>query len=352
VWQTGGLAQGHLTIVNSEDYCISSCEPTRTLDQLVAWLSTKNAIAFFNHPGQYETTFGHFEFSHSDKIVGMELWNRSEDYYTNDGYDHDDGGLGFFDEAIERGWYIGAGGGHDNHDRNWGTLSEWRLAVLASEKTRESIYAALQARRFFSSRDRNLALSFQCNSAQMGSRIRAGALRFHIEAIDGDGEVFSRVELLQNGKVLMTWAPGASDLDVTHEATDSEGDSFYVIVYQSGPWAAISSPIFITSSSRRLVHSPDERPVRESRTDRAQAHPEIVQPLLGLCQGEMPGANQDFVERPVPTKQPTMMLSEGLGVPVFRPFLDPDRHLGSEVVEIVVDELLPMVDLEEQLRGT
>ena len=246
-WQTDGLAQGHITIVNSDDYCISTYEPARSLNQLVEWMSTRDVVAFFNHPGQYGTSFDKFVFDHSDKIVGMELWNRSTDYYSNDGYYRNDGGLGYYDEALRRGWYIGASGSQDNHDKSWGTMNEWRMAVLALEKTRASIYAGMKARRFYSSRDENLALSFTCNGAQMGSRIEGGSLSFQIEAFDGDNEVFSSLELLKNGTVIKQWTPNSTDPAVGHSATGATGDTFYVRVYQSNSWDAISSPIFIIS---------------------------------------------------------------------------------------------------------
>lgn len=75
------------------------------------------------------------------------------------------------------------------------------MAVLAEELTRESIYNAMKARRFYSTRDKNLVLSFTCNGAQMGSRI-AGSnnLVVVIEALDGDGDIFHKIWLIKNGK--------------------------------------------------------------------------------------------------------------------------------------------------------
>jgi len=243
------LGKGHITVINSADHCEADEEPTNDLNEFVDWLSTRDAIAFFNHPGQYNTTFDGFKFNYSDKIVGMELWNGSDDYYSNDGYYSNDEGLPYYDEAIVRGWYIGATGSQDNHGTDWGTMNEWRMAVLAPEKTRVSIYAAMQVRRFYSSRDQNLALSFKCNGAEMGSKIGAGSLNIQIEASDGDSENFSSIELLKNGIVIETWTPGTTNPNVSTTATGSQGDYFYVRVYQSGEngWRAISSPIFITS---------------------------------------------------------------------------------------------------------
>jgi hypothetical protein len=205
------------------------------LNELVTWLSGRDAIAFFNHPGQYGTNFNNYSFNFSDKIVGMELWNRSDDYYSTEHYDR----------ALQKGWRIGASGSQDNHSANWGTANEWRLAVLANAKTRKDIYAAMKARRFFSSRDKNLALSFKCNNAEMGSTISSGSLNCKIQASDGNGETFTRIELLRKGSVVQTWSPNSAQPVVEYSTTASSGDYFYVIAYQSSNWDAISSPIFI-----------------------------------------------------------------------------------------------------------
>ena len=242
------LGKGHVTVINSPDFCRATDQASNDLDELVKWMSTRDVVAFFNHPGQYNTTFDRFVFDRTDKIVGMELWNGTTDYYGNDGYYRNDGGLSYYDEALTRGWLIGAAGSGDNHSTDWGTQNEWRMAVLAAEKTRASIYGAMKARRFYSSRDRNLALSFKCNGSQMGSRIAGGTLHIEIEATDADGETFSRIELLKNGTVVQSWAPNAAHPHVTVTQDGRQGDAFYVRVYQSGAWAAISSPVFITGS--------------------------------------------------------------------------------------------------------
>ncbi len=252
-WQPNGLAQGHITIINSDDFCISSYEPTRTLDQLATWLDARDVAAFFNHPGQYGTNFDNFNFNYSEKIVGMELWNRNDDYYGSGSWYH---------SALNEGFYIGASGSQDNHSQGWGTTNEWRLAVLAPSKTRASIFDALKARRFYSSRDQNLVLSFTCDDSQMGSKINGGVLDVVIEASDGDSEIFSQIDLLENGIVIETWTPDTTDPYVSTTVNGNQGDYFYVRVYQSGEsgWRAISSPIFITSSAADVT-SPTPDPM-------------------------------------------------------------------------------------------
>jgi hypothetical protein len=244
------LGKGHITIINSPDHCEADEPPTNDLNGLVAWMSDtsrQECIAFFNHPGQYGTDFDHFLFDYSEQFVGMELWNRDDDYYSHGWYSNYNGDGSWYDEALSKGWYIGATGSEDNHYKNWGTLTEWRMAVLAQEKTRESIYDAIKARRFYSSRDENLVLSFTCNGAQMGSKIAGGVLDVVIDASDGDGEIFHKIWLIKNGKKIKHWTPRSSNPTVTTTVNGNPGDYFYVIVEQSGEfkWQAISSPIFI-----------------------------------------------------------------------------------------------------------
>jgi hypothetical protein len=69
----------------------------------------------------------------------MELWNKNDafsTYYYNDGYYTNDGNKGYFDEANVRDWKIGAAGANDNHSGTWGTENNYRLAVLATAKTK------------------------------------------------------------------------------------------------------------------------------------------------------------------------------------------------------------------------
>jgi hypothetical protein len=246
------LGKGHITIINSPDHCDATDEATNDLNELVDWMSTRDCVAFFNHPGQYGTTFDYFNIDYTDKFVGMELWNRNSDYYGTGTWYHN---------SMDKGLYIGAAGSQDNHDLNWGTLNEWRMAILAPELTRASLYDAMKARRFYSSRDKNLVLSFTCDGAQMGSVIEPGAdLGVVIEASDGDSEIFSQIDLLENETVIETWDElNTTNPIVTTTVDGDPADYFYVRVYQSGEtgWRAISSPIYIISDDDVTAPTPD-----------------------------------------------------------------------------------------------
>jgi hypothetical protein len=122
------------------------------------------------------------------------------------------------------------------------------MAILATNLSRTTLLAALKARRFYSSRDKNLALSFKCNGAEMGSKVPGGTLNFQIEATDGDSETFTQVELVKNGTIINTWMPNSTHPLLTYSATGNQGDYFYAKVFQGASWTAISSPIFIVAA--------------------------------------------------------------------------------------------------------
>ena len=116
---------GLITVVNSPDYCTSSDSTTKTFDELMTWLSTRDGVAFLNHPGREDDLnqeFTHFSSPPPDKVVGIELFNKTtgfSNYCYNDGYYSNDGDKSFYDEAIERGWDIAASGAEENHVGTW-----------------------------------------------------------------------------------------------------------------------------------------------------------------------------------------------------------------------------------------
>lgn len=244
---------GHVAVVQTEDYC-STSSPTSTFAGLLAWVNARNGIAFFNHPGWDPLAyreFNKFTDPPSNKFVGMELWNDKDGfskYYYNDGFYSNDGGLGYFDEALARGWKIGAAGADDNHTATWGTATDYRVGVLATTLSRASILDAFRERRFFATLDKNISLSFTINGSEMGSTTTGGNCTFEIRATDGNGEYFSQVVLLKKGIKDREWYPDSSNPVITGDLTCADGDYFYVKVRQADFDEAISSPIFISGT--------------------------------------------------------------------------------------------------------
>jgi len=240
---------GHVAVINSDDYPAGSADPYSTFAELTSWINARNCIAFFNHPGRTTSVlFNGFTTTPSEKFVGMELWNGTADFsmhYYNDGMYRNDGNLNHYAEANLRGWMIGASGSDDNHGGNWGTRTGYRLAILSERLTRADLYAAMQARRFFSTLDKNLALSFKINGMEMGSMLEGKPYDLQIQATDKDGETFTKVMLYRNGFEIKTWLISTSLVNISFPIKTYDGDFIHVKVTQADGNEAISSPVFI-----------------------------------------------------------------------------------------------------------
>jgi hypothetical protein len=193
---------GDLTIIHTEDYS------SIVSDSLCPWLETQNGLAFINHP--YGVHYALFDSSTPcDRVVGMELFNKT------DGFDVYYYPVNYFAEVNLRGWKIGASGSDDNHQGTWGTRTDWRMAILSKHLSRPELFEAMQARRFYSTLDKNLALSFKMDTSEMGSTIGSGVHNVQIQARDNDGELFTRVMLFKNGKEMYTWGAKTPSVDIT-----------------------------------------------------------------------------------------------------------------------------------------
>jgi hypothetical protein len=242
---------GHVTVINADDYTTPTlCD--YNFSNLCRWLDQRDCIAFFNHPGRYNNTgheFEHFEVNPCERFVGIELWNRTdrfELFYRNDGYYSDDGNKSWYDEALIRGWNIGASGSEDNHQGNYGNATNSKLAILAEENTREALFEALKAKRFFSTYDKNMALSFQINGSEMGSEIYAGNQALQIQATDENQETFAIIELIRNGEVIQSWSPNTDRVNIQQSMRCFQGDYYYLHVKQADGDEAITSPIWVS----------------------------------------------------------------------------------------------------------
>ncbi|MFZ5354523.1 MAG: PLAT/LH2 domain-containing protein [Bacillota bacterium] len=258
---------GHVTVVNTDGYLGTSCEPwpgdSDTMENLRKWLAYQNdsTFAFLNHPGDHnKNRFDDLNYV-SNRIVGMELfgaWGKFDRFYYNDGYYGGDDNLSYYDEAIRKGWHIGAGGSDDNHAATWGTRTDYRLAVLADELTKESLTNAIKSRHFYSTLDRDLKMWFDMTNVQNGSMKMMGEIaspgeyEFYITAKDKTGDNFKSVTLIKRSlynKVMnkWTWHADSNDISIANNITLRNGEYAYIIVKQKDGEEAISSPIYCKS---------------------------------------------------------------------------------------------------------
>ncbi len=251
-FEWSGIIYGHVNVIGSDKYCSSFNLSTFTFSNLLNWINENECIAFFNHPG-YSTIadneFNHFNHTPSERFAGMELWNGSEGfnrYFYNNGYFSNDGGLSYFDEAIHRGWYLGAWGGDDEHGENWGA-NQYNVAVLASGLTRNELWEALKSRRFYSTLDRNLEMSFKINGNEMGSRIHSGNYSGEIRLHDADNEYFTRITIIRNGQQSEVYDIFDTLPVISCTVNSSDNDYFYIIARQQDGDEAISSPVYFSN---------------------------------------------------------------------------------------------------------
>jgi len=250
---------GHVAVINADDYCSHTDNATNTFSELSAWLSERDVVAFFCHPGNQDDShkeFDHFNSQTNTKFVGMELWNKNigfDKFYYNNGYDSHDDGLNYFQEAIEKDWIVGAAGADDNHNAQWGTENQYRLAILANSLSRPVLYDALKKKRFYSTLDKSIALSFKMNGKEMGSDIGEGTTTYTISAFDTEAELFSHVVLYKNGIEYKVWDIHTRNVSISESVTTEIGDNFYIKVTEEDGDEAISSPIWIVDQSQTNV---------------------------------------------------------------------------------------------------
>jgi hypothetical protein len=265
-WSGGG----HTTVINTPDFVTHKDAAYSKQKELAAWLKGfPNGIAFLNHPGDYGNTgfFNWGDITLFNQIVGMELWNQKDGfnvYYYNDGAVLNDNNRGYWDETNNKtGWRLGGMGAEDNHDANWG-YSEHKMAILANELTQKELLAAMKARRFYATSDKNIALSFKVNDAEMGSDVKEGNLEFKIKAFDKDGEKFTKVMLFDRNHNATTWDVNTDTVNIVttiNTKANNAFDYYYVKVTQADGNEAISSPIWIVPGPTAVANNLKPTPV-------------------------------------------------------------------------------------------
>lgn len=241
-----GHNYGHFTVVGTPSWCNAEQESCDTLEDFEEWLDSQpSGVAIFNHPGQYRSNaWNQFKFPKTDRIVGMELWNRDKDYYTQKASD----GEYYYDDALRKGWRIGAGGGQDNHSDNWGIRNRHRMAILATELSRSGIMEALEARRFYSTLIDKVDISFQCNGEEMGSVLPAGEHSCYFNVNSGHG--FSWFEVIKNGRVSESIPIRRKrDFPLTIDISTDVDDYIYGVLWRGDDWEVVTSPFWFSDET-------------------------------------------------------------------------------------------------------
>ncbi|MFC3686856.1 CehA/McbA family metallohydrolase [Aquipuribacter hungaricus] len=157
-WTTPHL--GHVNVWFSRGW--TPVDDRQGVQGLHEWLTTPaagpDALFGLNHPGREPLRFDGFAHDPrlTDRLVSMEVFNRSEDYLF-EGHRH---GLGSpLLECLAAGWRPGLLGVSDEHGRRWGfEPGLGRGGLWVTEHSRAGLREALQARRFYATREPGLRL--------------------------------------------------------------------------------------------------------------------------------------------------------------------------------------------------
>jgi hypothetical protein len=172
---------GHVNVWFSGDYRDLGGSPS--MGSLYEWIENSNGISGFNHPGRELFRFDDFWFRASmrDQMVGLEMFNKTDDYLF-DGWSS--GRSSPLNACLNAGWRTGITGVTDEHGADWGfPEGKGRTGLWVTENTRGGVLEALRARRFFATRVSGLRLDAVANGVQMGGvlPIARGDVRFSLD---------------------------------------------------------------------------------------------------------------------------------------------------------------------------
>jgi hypothetical protein len=227
---------GHINVINTGDY--TNCLAKMGLGDLYNWLEARpDGFGIYNHPGEYDlihTEFEHLKMTETEVIpqmVGIETWNGANSfdryYYCNKWKNCQ---YSYLDTGNRNGWYLGALGAQDNHERNWGTQNEFRTAVLAKKLTREDIITAYRSRRFYATEDRNLYLDFRCSGYPMGSKLNKVSRVFTVTASDQNEDTFCKIRFYRNGDLIATKSVTGSSVAATFTDYETTTAAYYYVI--------------------------------------------------------------------------------------------------------------------------
>jgi hypothetical protein len=172
---------GHVNVWFSGDYRDLGGSPG--MGSLYEWIERSNGISGFNHPGRELFRFDDFRFRASmrDQMVGLEMFNRGDDYLF-DGWSS--GRSSPLNACLNGGWRTGLTGVTDEHGTDWGfPEGKGRTGLWVVENTRGGVLEAMRARRFFATRVSGLRLDATAAGVRMGGTlpVARGDVRFVLD---------------------------------------------------------------------------------------------------------------------------------------------------------------------------
>jgi hypothetical protein len=251
---------GHVGVYFSQNTTSAVDFDDKDLDTFYAWFTTlptarggegdSKSFGTFNHPGlkcslglaDPGCNWNQFKYvaAADERIVGMEVFG-----YINTDYGTAGPAPGFYVQALDNGWHVGAVGAEDTHDTTWAAPSHPKTVVLATSNTSAAIHDAYMARRFYAIRDSGERLKFTVNNRQMGERFAPGASLVTAAEIDdaaGNPIAGAQMDFVTNGGRVVAHTGNVAS--VTTPTDPSMHYLFVRVTGSDGKILAYSSPVF------------------------------------------------------------------------------------------------------------
>lgn len=156
-------------------------------------------------------------------------------------------------DALARGYRLGFVGSGDSHDGHPGlthlaSASGGLAAILAEDRTRASVLAALRARRSYATNGPRILLRVRLDGQPMGS-LHTARPEHRLEIEVAGTDVIEAIDVILAGEVVAS-LPGQGELALEVETTLREpppGGYVYVRIRQQDGGAAWSSPFFFAT---------------------------------------------------------------------------------------------------------
>jgi hypothetical protein len=251
---------GHIGVYFSQNTTSGVDYDDKDLDTFYAWLTAlpvarggeadSKSFVTFNHPGlkcflgaaDPGCNWNHFTYvpAADSRVVGIEVFGYIDTDYGSAGT-----GVGYYVEALDKGWHVGAIGAEDMHDTTWAAAKHPKTVVLVTENTASAIHDAYLARRFYAIRDNGERLKFTVNGRQMGERFAPGAslvITSEIDSAMGAPISGAQLEFITSGGRVV--ARATSTANVTIPTDPSMHFLFVRVTGADGRIIAYSSPVF------------------------------------------------------------------------------------------------------------
>ena len=233
-WAQNGV--GHGCVFDTADF--ATTEEASSKGDLFVWLKTRGAMAQFNHPGLFgDFDEVAFDANAVEQMVAIESGNMNNGNSSGKYLDA-------YSVALDNGWRVAPTNNQDNHEL---TTNSHRTVYIGPKLSRAALQEALRARRFYSSDDENMEITYKYKDALMGSVIPVlgRSITFYIEIADDD-PVSSLKLITDNGTVAVELTPISGAPPVVWEPTvTADGSYYYLMVESADGDIAVTAPFWI-----------------------------------------------------------------------------------------------------------